>query len=88
MFNLKMNDFGKLLDGIKSKYPTTGGWLRAAKYRDLYQTPLTIQSYTLELPDTNASLPNIQRFLDIATSRGFTISFKPEPSSDWVKPKY
>ncbi|MBB1318073.1 hypothetical protein H5123_10540 [Shewanella sp. SR43-4] len=58
--------------------------MRAAKYKQdkLYNAPLVIDSYTLELPDVNANLPNIQRFLDIAASKGFSISFKPEPAAD------
>jgi filamentous hemagglutinin len=81
-------DFSKLLDGIKAKYPATGGWMRAAKYQNkgLYQAPLIIDSYTLELPDVNANLPNIQRFVDIAASKGFIVSFKPEPATNWTKP--
>jgi hypothetical protein len=55
---------------IKSKKPG---------YDNLFDKPLPSDAkLILEIPDSNLNLPDIQDYIDMASSKGITLRFKPE----------
>jgi hypothetical protein len=70
-------NFEAMLDNTIEKYPI-GEPINAPKYRNELKGEVLQGRYILEVPDTNIGSESQQLFTDIASRKGFEISYVPE----------
>ena len=74
--DIDVSTFESYLDELKEKYPE-GKIIRSNQYPKLDGKPLKGQ-HVLEIPDSNRSFKDINKYIEMAKKRGIEIRFRPE----------